>query len=217
MESIISKKRIVDSSEQIGQLIISIATAEERELIYQLRHDVYAKELNQHPPNLKRRLTDKLDKFNIYIVAKADGRLAGFISITTPECQGYSIDKYFSRDILPFDFNNGLYEIRLLTVTAPFRGTLIAGLLMYAAFRWIEENGGTRVIAIGRREVLNLYLKVGLKSLNRHTKAGAVTYELLSETTANMGDYSSKCRKYLERLREKAHWQIDIPFYSQSA
>ena len=210
-------RKIIKSLEQMNKPTVAFATIKERDFIYRLRHEVYANELNQYSPNSNGRLTDTLDEFNVYITTKMDGKVAGFISVTLPTCQSYSIDKYFSRNIMPFSFDNGLYEVRLLTVVNPFRGSLVAGLLMYAAFRWIEEKGGTRIVAIGRREVLSLYLKVGLKSLGQQMKAGAVTYELLSETTDNIGTYLSKYRKELEKLRKRVNWQLDIPFYSQDS
>lgn len=194
---------------------IAYASQRDRNNIYKLRHGVYADELNQHSPNSDNRLTDKLDEFNVYITAKLDGEIAGFISITPPDGKSYSIDKYFSRDLLPFDFNNGLYEVRLLTVTHPFRGSLTAGLLMYAAFRWIEEKGGTRIVAIGRQEILDIYLKVGLKSLGQKVKAGAVTYELLSETTKNIRKHLGIYGNELEKLKQRVKWQLDIPFDNQ--
>jgi hypothetical protein len=48
---------------------------------------------------------------------------------------------------------------------------------MYAALRWIEEEGGREVVAIGRREVLDLYRKAGLKPLGWETRSGAVRFE----------------------------------------
>ena len=36
-------------------------------------------------------------------------------------------------------------------------------LLMYAALRWIEERGGNRIVAIGRLEFLDLYLRLGFR------------------------------------------------------
>lgn len=44
------------------------------------------------------RLTDSLDGFNSYVVARVDGVLAGFVSITPPDGGTYSVDKYFRRD-----------------------------------------------------------------------------------------------------------------------
>ena len=93
-------------------------------------------------------------------MAKTGDEIAGFISLTPPGNPSYSIDKYFSRESLPFEVSPSLYEIRLLTVPKTHRRREFAFLLMYAAFRWVEAHGGDRVIAIGRREILELYVSV---------------------------------------------------------
>ena len=49
---------------------VSIASEVDRKKIYKIRHDVYAKELGQHKKNSEMLLTDVLDEFNIYFVAK---------------------------------------------------------------------------------------------------------------------------------------------------
>src|SRR5882672_7519662 len=167
-----------------GRIALSVASELDRETIYRLRHEVYAQELGQHNVNAAARLRDVLDDANIYLVAKIAGQIAGFISITPPGPAGYSIDKYARREALPFSFDDRLYEIRLLTVPRPHRGRDLATLLMYAAFRWVEAHGGTRVVAIGRREVVDMYLRSGLKPVGVTVQSGAVTYDLLTTTTA---------------------------------
>src|SRR5580692_3286798 len=105
---------------------ISMATQADRPGIYAMRHDVYAVELGQHAQNPEGRLSDSLDTFNEYIVARVDGALAGFISVTPPGFGRYSIDKYAAREDLPVQFDDGLYEIRVLTVGQQHRGSRIA-------------------------------------------------------------------------------------------
>lgn len=160
-------------------LELRLATETDREAIYRLRHEVYAREIGQHAVNHDERLIDNLDDTNIYLVAGCGGEIAGFISLTPPECSRYSIDKYFSRSDLPFAVNEGLYEVRLLTVRKPYRGTRVAALLGYAAVRWCEAHGGTHIAAIGRREVLSAYLKAGLLDCGMQVQSGAVHYHLL--------------------------------------
>ena len=80
------------------QTRISIAYDSDRDSIYALRHQVYAEELHQHTTTHDRMLSDPLDAFNEYIVAKIDGQLAGFVSITPPGFGRYSIDKYVARE-----------------------------------------------------------------------------------------------------------------------
>jgi hypothetical protein len=98
------------------KLIVDLASDEDREVIYRMRHEVYARELAQHRLHPEGRLRDALDDFNQYIVVRRDRKVLGFISITPPEGNRYSIDKYLSRDQLPFSIGDDLYEVRILTV-----------------------------------------------------------------------------------------------------
>src|SRR5438128_3719805 len=124
--------------------VLSLATEADREEIYRLRHEVYARELAQHAATPAGSLRDALDDWNSYLIVKIAGQIAGFISITPP-CAGkpipesyYSIDKYVQRDALPFPFDDRLYEVRLLTVLRPHRGRALATLLLCPAFRCVE-------------------------------------------------------------------------------
>jgi len=193
-------------------LTLSVADAAEREAIYRVRHDVYARELGQHNTNGSGCLRDNLDERNIYLVANTPDGLAGFVSITPPARATYSVDKYFSRDQLPFPFDDRLYEVRLLTVLKPQRGGEAAALLMYAALRWVEAHGGTRVVVIGRRELRDLYLRSGLQPLGLSAKSGAVTYELLTAATGACRRQMAGFAKLLDRLECKTDWQLSFPF-----
>jgi histidinol-phosphate/aromatic aminotransferase/cobyric acid decarboxylase-like protein len=199
------------------RIVIRIATESDREEIYRLRHEVYARELGQHAQNKFEALRDPLDEFNVYIVASLDGILAGFVSITPPGFGGYSVDKYLCRENFPELACERLYEVRLLTVTNRFRRREAAGLLMYAALRWIESQNGARIMAIGRREVLDLYLHVGLEKLGRQIRSGAVTYELLTATVAQMAERIKNFTPLLNRLERAADWQLEVPFRKPAA
>jgi histidinol-phosphate/aromatic aminotransferase/cobyric acid decarboxylase-like protein len=191
---------------------VGLAGEEERAAIYRLRHQVYAEELGQHLPNPQTSLSDRLDSSNVYITASSCGALLGFISITPPGSPAFSIDKYFDREKLPFTFDRRLYEVRLLTVAEPHRGRDLAALLMYAALRWIEEEGGREVVAIGRREVLDLYRKAGLKPLGWETRSGAVHFELMSATVGELRQVTGEHPRFLERLRRNSEWRLGFPF-----
>src|SRR5262245_21026368 len=112
-----------------GRVTIALATEKERRLIYQARHDIYAHELAQHPENARNELSDPLHAFNVYLTACVGHELVGFISITPPTGNRYSIDKYLERPQLPFAFDDKLHEIRLLSVRKPHRGRQVAVLL----------------------------------------------------------------------------------------
>src|SRR5882762_2763951 len=189
-----------------------IANQDDRELIYGIRHGIYARELRQHNVNTAGRLTDSLDAWNIYLVAKAGEEIEGFISITPPGQPSYSIDKYFSRSDLPFSCIDSLYEIRLLTVLPLHRRRSLAVLLMYAAFRWVEAHGGQHVAAIGRREILPFYIRMGLEPTRLSTHCGAVTYDLVHAPTAQLRAHLPKISKPLDRVEATTDWQLHFPF-----
>jgi histidinol-phosphate/aromatic aminotransferase/cobyric acid decarboxylase-like protein/GNAT superfamily N-acetyltransferase len=193
---------------------IANANLDEREAIYRLRHDVYAADLGQHPTNAQRRLTDTLDTFNHYVVATCEDEVAGFVSVTPPGHGRYSIDKYLDRSELPFPVDDRLYEVRLLTVASSHRGRPIAGLLMLAALRWIESRGGTRIVAIGRREVLGMYRKVGLEPLGRQITCGAVSFELMTATPQALRRRLARFAETLRKVESGVDWQLDVPLHA---
>src|SRR6266700_4444373 len=210
----IAPRRSSPSDQPLSQarINLSVATDADRDALYRLRHEVYARELRQHLVNSAGCLRDALDESNIYLIAKVDGQIAGFISITPPGPHGYSIDKYVARQSLPFACDRRLHEIRLLTVLRPHRGRELATLLMYAAFRWIEARGGTRVIAIGRRQVVDMYLRGGLEPVGVAIQSGAVTYDLLQAPIVAIRQRMKQFGGLLERLESKTNWQMNFPF-----
>jgi len=194
------------------KLTVRVATTEERETIYRLRHEVYARELDQYSIQTDGRLTDALDAFNIYLVASDGKQIHGFISITPPGHGQYSVDKYLKREQLPFPVDNGLYEIRIMTVPKSSRGTVLASVLMYAAFRWIESHGGTRIMCIGRNEIYSVHVRVGLKDTGLTVKAGAVSYRLLQATIADIHNALHNVRDLLRRAENEVEWKLSFPY-----
>lgn len=199
----------------MSRLRVALAGSDDRETIYRLRHAVYAGELGQHSVNEEGRLRDGLDDFNEYVVVRQGGEVAGFVSLTPPGLNGYSIDKYFARADLPFAFDDGLWEVRLLTVPSRHRGRALAFLLMYAAFRLAASRGGTRIVAIGRRELLGLYRKAGLHPLGRRTQAGRVTYELMTAPLSHLRTCAIRFAPLLHKLRGLLDWELDVPFQEE--
>jgi histidinol-phosphate/aromatic aminotransferase/cobyric acid decarboxylase-like protein/GNAT superfamily N-acetyltransferase len=192
---------------------MALADEDDRQAIYRMRHDVYAAELHQHHENDLGELRDPLDAFNIYLVARdSAGALAGFVSVTPPGHGKYSIDKYLARDQLPFQCDRDLYEVRLLTVAPAHRRGPLASLLMYAAWRYIDSHGGQRIVAIGRQEVLSIYLKCGLVPLGRRIVSGKVTFELLSASVDQLRETAVALGPALSRLGEGVDWRLDFPF-----
>jgi len=195
------------------RITLSLANEGDRQSIYAIRHQVYARELRQHPENTAGRLRDTLDEVNTYLVAKCAGEIVGFVSVTPPNVFGYSLDKYFPRVDLPLILDRGLYEVRLLTVTGAHRGAQPAMLLMYAALRYVESLGGRTIAAIGRLEVLEMYKRAGLKSLGLRAKSGLVTYELMAADVCDLPAHLAAFEDALTRVERLVDWQLNgVPF-----
>jgi histidinol-phosphate/aromatic aminotransferase/cobyric acid decarboxylase-like protein len=187
------------------RITICIADEDDRQAIYRIRHDVYASELGQHSENASRRLIDPLDALNTYLVAKSGSAVCGFVAVTPPNSYGFSLDKYFAREELPFAFDEGLFEVRLLTVVRSRRGSQLAALLMYAAFRYVES--------LGRLEVLDMYRRAGLRPLGRRVRSGEVTYELMSAEVADLRAGLTSFAETLARLQGSVEWRVGRSTY----
>ena len=57
--------------------------------------------------------------------------------------------------------------------------------------------GGTRILAIGRHEVLGLYRKVGLRLLGREVAAGAVRFELMTGIVRELSERLAANARYM--------------------
>ncbi|MFD8569062.1 aminotransferase class I/II-fold pyridoxal phosphate-dependent enzyme [Streptomyces sp. NPDC059639] len=195
------------------QLHLRTALPDDRDWIHELRHRVYAQELGQHAPDPAGRLSDGLDGDNVYLVAARGARRVGFVSVTPPWAGRFGLDKYLDRDELPSLREPDTFEVRILTVEPGERRSAAAPLLMYAALRWIASRGGRHVVAMGRTEVLDLYLAAGLRPVGRTVRCGAVTFEVLTGAvdalTRSVPDRHSAT---LERLRSTVDWRLDVPF-----
>jgi histidinol-phosphate/aromatic aminotransferase/cobyric acid decarboxylase-like protein/GNAT superfamily N-acetyltransferase len=209
-----SLDRNVDLNGGNSLIEISLATSCDRNEIYQLRHEVYATELMQHLPNEASIIKDSLDDFNVYIVAKINTEIVGFISVTPPDKNRYSIDKYFTRAEIPFEIDAATFEMRILTVLKPYRGKPIAVALMWAAFRWIQSFGGKNIVAIGRSEVLDMYLKLGFISTNNKISVGKVTFTLIHTKVEELNAYIEQNFKNLfAKVKNHCKWGLAIDFF----
>ncbi len=170
----------------MAQIRLRLATPNDRDAIYKIRHDVYASELGQHQANVAGTISDALDEYNEYLVAIRSGAIIGFISITPPGAPRYSIEKYLERRVFPFELDRSVCEFRILTVREQHRGTEIALLLMFGALQWAETNAASRIIAMGRHAVLPIYGRIGFELLGKPIHSGLVEFEAMTATTRSL-------------------------------
>ncbi len=199
-----------------SKLHLSITTDCQRIEIDRIRHDIYAKELGQFDARPDGVLTDRAEVKSIYITAVENEALVGFVGITPPTSPRYSADHYLSRSDIPVQFDERLYEIRALTVIDPARGSLVAPALMYAAFRWIQAQGGEQLMAIGHRKVVDMYQRIGMKRVGRQFQCGHLEYELLAAPVSTIEAKLTRFKSRLNRLEKQIEWQLDASFHRPS-
>ena len=120
------------------------------------------------------------------------------------------------RTELPFAVDDGLFEIRILTVRKPLRGTPIAGTLMYASLRYVEARQGVRIVLIGRSELVDVYRRAGMQSLGRQFTSGAVTFELMSATVAEARARADHYLPAVRRLQPLIDWRLPMSMLPSS-
>lgn len=142
-----------------------------RQQIYKARHAIYAEELQQYPSTRTGALSDYTDAYNVYIAAKKGRLLQGFVAITPPgHRKGFQ-----KHGVVPVKDDS--HEVRLLSVLQGCRGQGVSSALMYAALRYVEASGGKHIEAMARREVLPLYMRIGMRPVSQAViQVGDVTY-----------------------------------------
>jgi histidinol-phosphate/aromatic aminotransferase/cobyric acid decarboxylase-like protein len=84
---------------------------------------------------------------------------------------------------------------------------------MHAALRWVVAHGGRRIVALGRTEVLRLYLAAGLSTMGRSVRSGAVTFELMHGEVDDLVERSLREHgSTLRRLEQRLRWTLEMPF-----
>ncbi len=196
----------------IPQLSIAAADDDAKAAIFSLRHDIYADELHQYESTLDRTLPDAPEVQSVYLALWAEPELIGFVGITPPNSPRFSIEKQLRREEQSFLFDDSLYEIRALTVARAWRSFRIAGCLMYAAYRWVAAHGGSRIVSMGRKEVIDLYIRFGFQRVGQCYICGEVEFELLVAQLTDMEKNLERYQSQLERMKRTLSWQLEFEF-----
>lgn len=195
-----------------NRISVGLASAADLPSIFQLRHQVYALELGQHPPNSSEMIRDAVDDYNVYLMVKRHEQLLGFISITPPGSPKFSIEKYLERSEHPeFDWQS-IHELRLLTVCPAERHGSVAWTLLYAAGRWLQENGASVCLGMGRRQIMKLYRRIGFADLGVRIKSGEVEFLLMTVQRKSIDESIRRSEKGQRRMASQIDWNFDFPF-----
>lgn len=197
------------------KLSISVASLSDIDSVYALRHEVYATELGQYKKNKNKSLIDNDQVKSTYILAHQKKKLVGFVAVTSPNSPKFSFEVSLPKTELPFGLDS-TYEIRALTVKQSSRGEKIANYLMYSAFRWIQSHGGERIISMGRIDVLDIYLRLGMRRYEKNFKAGEVTYELIGAKVSEISSHITSIDSQIKQMEMMVDWKMDFSFSQPS-
>lgn len=161
----------------MGAFVLAAASPLDREQIYHIRHEIYGRELGQHSLSGDEKLSDALDEFNVYLVIRRGSDVAGFVSLTPPD-RNYSLDKYRSREIYPFLYQDA-WELRILTVPTAYRGLGLASPLLYAAGAYVRQQQGATILSIGRNVLMEYYRASGFVDTGEEIRSGQVLYHFM--------------------------------------
>lgn len=159
-------------------------------------------------------LAPVLDQQSVYLIATRGQEVLGFIGITPPTSPRYALESYLPRDQIPIAFDAHVYELRLLTVARAHQRSRLAAVLMYAAFRWVAAHGGTRIVAVSRRDNLTLFEHVGLRPIGPPVQTDSGSYMIVSATVDEMRRAHQPLMPFIERLKDAVDWDVGVPFQS---
>jgi hypothetical protein len=197
---------------QLPRVRVAVANPDQRVAIMQICTQVYAAADPMGLPATPWDLAPVLDQQSVYLIATRAQQVLGFIGITPPTSPRYALETYIPRDQIPIAFDAHTYELRLLTVDRAHQHSRLAALLMYAAFRWVEAQGGTRIVAVSRRDKLALFEHVGLRPVGPAVRTATGEYLVLSATIRAMHEAQQPLSPFIERLESAVDWDLGISF-----
>lgn len=163
-----------------------------KEQINNIRKNVYSTELKQYTSNDN----SIIEPGELFIVCfkKTSLDVIGYVSLTEPNKQ-FRMEKFVEpfmiRKVLKDCLNiNETYEIRSLTISTEYRGSIIAIALCYCAVKWIIKKGGTDIIGIAASYLVPLYKLFGCKIYDMNIKIGNISYYLLSYSSLKNSYYN---------------------------
>ncbi|PFA67715.1 aminotransferase [Bacillus sp. AFS015802] len=133
--------------------------ADEFQQIYSLNYQTFVEEIPQHEENDTRKLVDKFDDENTYVIAKAQDEVVGMIAVRSK--RPFSLDQklndldgYLPERAIPC-------EIRLLSVKEAYRSTRVFYQLCDRLVSYCLEMGYTMALISGTVRQLKLYNRIG--------------------------------------------------------
>ncbi|WP_053360747.1 aminotransferase class V-fold PLP-dependent enzyme [Bacillus sp. FJAT-27251] len=173
---------------------------EEMEQIYQLNYETFVEEIPQHQQNRDRRLIDKFDRENVYIIAKDAGEVIGMIAVrgNRPFSLDYKLDDldYY----LPAHANP--CEVRLLSVKKNYRKTRVFFQLVNELVSYCLGKNYNMALISGTDRQINLYRKIGFEPFGPMVgKTGAMFQPMY----LTLEKFETSTKAFTRLVKQKKH------------
>lgn len=181
--------------------IITPATPEEFQKLWELNYKIFAEELKMRPSSRQHFLVDKFHHKNIYRAAwdRENDSFAGMISAHWQA--PYSAAEHFGEALCTPPPEGMLAEIRLYALLPEYRHTTTASQLAVPLLQELDRQGVSEVIISGISNLKPFYEHIGFHTASSPVPAGDT---LLYPMRGKLKLILSRCRKALERYHSSS-------------
>ncbi|WP_176555761.1 aminotransferase class V-fold PLP-dependent enzyme [Virgibacillus ndiopensis] len=191
------------------QFLYKIADrADEMDQIHQLNYKTFVEEIPQHESNEERKLIDRFNDENTYIIAKKKDEVIGMISVNGK--RPFSLDQKLANldDYLPEDASP--CEVRLLSIKTAYRGGRIFYGLCEKLVAYCLEKGYNMALISGTVRQTKLYKHIGFKAFGPLVGTEQASYQPMYLTKKSF-ELSSRVFQRLIQREEKKFYHNFLP------
>ena len=170
-------------------------TPDEYEQLFRLNHAVFAGELEQHPTHADRRLVDKFHTKSAYVIALADDRIVGMISVH--DQAPLSVAGKLADPSVLDDFGR-LLEVRLLAVEPAHRNGMVMAGLMLGVYE--HARGYDALVISGHVEKADLYRELGFIDLGPPVASGQAMYVPMVVRMSDLAERQARWQRRITRV-----------------
>ncbi len=176
--------------------------SEEMEQIYRLNYETFVEEIPQHEQNQSRRLIDKFDQENVYIIAKDRGEVIGMIAVRAnrPFSLDYKLDNV--DDYLPADAKP--CEVRLLSVKSKYRKTAVFYQLVNHLVSYCLEKQFNMALISGTDRQIRLYKRIGFEPFGPMVGTEGAMFQPMYLTEEKFGTSTKAFSKVMKEKKDSS-------------
>ena len=181
---------------------------DEMDQIHRLNYQTFVEEIPQHEYNKNRKLVDRFNDENTYIIAKKDDEVIGMMAVKgnrpfSLDQKLENLDGYLPGKAVPC-------EVRLLSIKEAYRGGRIFYGLCERLVSFGLEKGYSMALISGTIRQTKLYKHLGFQSFGPPVGTEEALYQPMYLTKKNFERASKVFQRLIER-NEKTFYQNFLP------